>query len=234
MSNKVHALTVCVDYADYLERNLCTWSGSLDSLTVVTSSKDRLTQDLCRKAGARLHVTDIFYARGAAFNKWAALSEAVDAMPWLDWILLIDADIQLPEGWRAVTEAANPQPGFLYGAKRRHEHGQLIYDADRMPGYFNLFHATDANVQRRPLFETHWTHAGRGDCEFYGRWPLDCRIWLPMSVTHLGEPNVNWWGRGNHAAMEEMIQARLREGGAWSTARIEMLESDLSPQDTVC
>jgi hypothetical protein len=231
---RIHALTVCVDYADYLESSLEGWLSGLDSLRVVTSSRDTRTQKLCRDAGIQLHITDVFYERGASFNKWAALSEAVDAMAWQDWILLIDADVRLPGGWRDLVNAVVLQPGLLYGAKRFLENGDLVYDADRMPGYFNLFHNSDANAQRRPLFETHWTHAGRGDCEFHSRWPVDRRVWLPFGVTHLGEPNTNWWGRGNTAAMDAMIQARLREGDAYGTALIEVVEGGPVSSDGTC
>ncbi len=156
-------------------------------------------------------MTEIFYANDAAFNKGAALSEAaancITDGRWKDWVALIDADIVPPPNWKALVEAEEPQSGNLYGARRVLENGKQFYDGE-IAGFFQLFHTSDPNVQRRPLVETDWVHAGGYDSEFQFRWKDHQRIHLPIHMTHLGEPGQNWFGRGEVDEMKTMLAAR--------------------------
>lgn len=211
--NPLHitGVAVCVDYADLLERVIDTWLPSLDLLLVVTSSSDSTTHRLCERYNVPVFITGAFYRDGADFNKALATCEAVEALPWKDWFLFLDADTRLPDNWRRIAEDANIQPGNIYGAKRYHEDGQPIDDGPEMPSYFQLWHTSDVNVQRRPLFDNLYPDAGGYDSEFHMRWKPEQRIWLPMRVIHLGEPGKNWAGRFNQKPIREIVRKR----GEW-------------------
>jgi len=207
----ITAITVCVDYSDYLSPHIGKWRKGIEKMIVVSDEKDEKTNGLCMLYNALCHRTGVFYANGASFNKGAALSEAIAehrVIERADWVLLFDADMIPPDGWRQKIEVSiNLQRGWLYGANRRNESGKQIND-NEIAGYFQLFHASDDNVQRKPLLETCWRHAGSYDTEFQSRWPRGRRAFLPLTLIHQGPHSTNWWGRGNVQAMQEMRRFR--------------------------
>lgn len=202
---KVHALTVCVNYADHLAASIARWVAELDGLAVVTTASDTATIALCHQHGASVVTTDAFTRDGAVFNKGAAIAEAFVLPP--DWCLFFDADILPPEGWRDAL--AGIVPGNLYGCRRV----QLLPNGGREPvppepvgiGFFQLFHQSDPNARRIPIVQTCWRHAGVYDSEFFHRWPR--AVELPLTVDHLGE-REQWWGRGNAEDMQAMRDRR--------------------------
>lgn len=211
----IAGVTVSVDYADILAQGLETWRDGLDFLMVVTTHRDQETARLCERAGVHYLATEAFYRGDAVFNKGLALSEvlgpALGAHPFHDWILGFDADIVPPVGWRHQVDTAALEPGNLYGVTRRLQNGQTYPEAE-IAGFFQLWHTSDPQVARRPLYETTWRHAGGYDSEFQGRWGQGKRWRLPFEVEHVGVPGTNWWGRGNVRAMADMIRARQAEG----------------------
>src|SRR3990170_8198311 len=98
---KINALTVCVQYADYLSIGLPRWLSGLDSWTIVTDGRDEATPRFAQ-LDPRIKVvqTDLFYADGASFNKGRAIEWARKYhLPWRDWILFLDADIVPEADW---------------------------------------------------------------------------------------------------------------------------------------
>jgi hypothetical protein len=236
---QIDGLVVCVDYWRELSLSINRWKRALDSITIVTSESDLKT-----RTASRLHLktacvwTQAFYAGGGAFNKAAAMQEAiVDAHPWRDWVLLFDADIIPPVDLREQLESADLHPGYLYGAKRHQAHpDQWEGDPDRfpilndreIPGYFQLFHVTDPAVaDRAHVLPTQYYHAGNYDSELQNRWghgsAMDRKRWLDFHVLHIGSPGKHWCGRDNDEAMKELHAARAA-GKRWTDETIERRE----------
>uniref|UniRef100_A0A6M3IPT7 Putative glycosyltransferase n=1 Tax=viral metagenome TaxID=1070528 RepID=A0A6M3IPT7_9ZZZZ len=218
---QIHALTVCVEYADFLALSVERWLPGLASWTIVSTPGDRPTADIARAHGLRLHTTDVFYANGAAFNKGAAMEEARAAMPWEDWILFLDADIVPGYGWAQQIDEYAPRCGQLYSARRRECPDPSMVDNLSLQknmsdgigvGYFQLFHVDDPALEGDPLIETDWVHAGCYDSSFMHRWPRRARQLLPIRLVHVGERN-NWFGRGNTEQFKTMMQLRRERGG---------------------
>src|SRR5262245_41075293 len=111
----IHALTVSVNYSDYLALGIERWASGLASWTIVTDPTDEQTRALALRHGCNVVTTNLFYERGAAFNKGAAMEFAQQTMPWRDWIVFLDADVVPEPDWRRVIECDAPQPGNLYG-----------------------------------------------------------------------------------------------------------------------
>lgn len=209
---RIHGLTVCVNYADLLAKGMENWKRGLDDLRVVTTPSDEATLRLCDRWGVEAYTTNVFYGNGATFNKGAAIAEAFEAFEWPDWCAFIDSDIIPPIDWRSEVEMHNPIPGNLYGARRRLENGWEIPDGE-LAGWFQLFHGQDLHALVRPIVDTHWKHAGCYDSYFAGRWPIESRIILPIKMIHQGTPGANWCGRGNDAAMQDLLIERRVRGG---------------------
>jgi hypothetical protein len=206
----ISGLTVCVDYADYLERTLPTWASTLDALLVVTSTTDMATRQLCAATNTRVLTTDVFYSFGASFNKAGAMDEGVAALAPSEWLLLFDADILPPPDWRDQLARTDLSPGYLYGPRRTDTNGRRLPDnLSEKPGFFQLLHVQDPAALDRPLFGD-WHNASVYDSIFAKRWGPERWRGLPFDVMHLGEICVNWCGRGNVSGMKTMLAERRR------------------------
>lgn len=213
---KVHAYTVSVGYDRELARGIDGWRGGLDAWAVVTHPDDLATQSLCAQHGVEVFLTDAFYRDPRAhFDKFLALSEAIAARPPEEWLLLIDADVQPPAGWRRYVEQC--QPGTLYGAKRQHADGRRIVDGE-LAGYFQLFHVSDPAWSADPWLGS-WVSCGSGDSALMLRWPAARQVVLPLTVVHHGDPGANWCGVGRDAERVEMLKARRVAG--WRAERLD-------------
>jgi hypothetical protein len=204
--NGVRGLTVCVEYDDLLAITLPRNIQHLEECLVVTSTKDKRTQALAESIPrVRVHATDAFYRNGAKFNKGAAIEEAFDVLGREGWILIWDSDILFP----FHVPHFRRESGCLYTARRRilEDYSQwqshlvdwfrlpLRPDSNQFYGYFQLFHATDPVLEKRPWYGVAHTHAGGGDNYFQKRWPKSRKIRPPFEVLHLGPCDANWFGR---------------------------------------
>ena len=204
-------LIPCVSYAGRLARGLARWEEA-DDVLVVTEPDDLETRRLCAEAGVACLGTWVFRADGAAFNKAAALDAGLAVLDKVAraevlsrrWVLLADADVEPPRGWRAVVEAG-AEPGFLLGARRVQEGGGLLPGG--LAGFFLAFAADDPAAQARPLLGS-WYSAAGYDTELVERWPEDRRVVLPLDLVHRGEPVVDWCGVGRRAEVEAMLGRR--------------------------
>jgi hypothetical protein len=225
---RISGITVCVDYSEFLGQSLARWRRGLDELLVVTSPTDIPTKALCSAHGTPFHATEVFWARGAKFNKAGALNEALQKTGIFDraqWFLFFDADVIPPADWRHQLEHPGQLvPGNLYGAGRADERGEPIPDTE-LAGYFQLFHAADPAVRMhaeagKGVALEEFTNAGCYDSCFMRRWPAERRLFVPsLMLTHLGERGVNWCGIGNREAMSQLRSERRRRGG-WQHERL--------------
>lgn len=224
MIPRIHGLCVCVGYSHFLALSGATWRRGLASLTIVTTPTDRTTHKIAQMLADRsqipisLYKTDVFTTRGASFNKGAAMEEARQTMPWEDWILFFDVDIVPESNWEE--KLGTLQLGYLYGAPRHSVEtvgdicnpNRPIVPDDRIGyGYFQLFHAHDPKVQKTPLLDTFWRHAGNADSNFllsFGPYVRDAGI----DLWHIGPTHENWFGMGRTEEFRRMQATRGGQG----------------------
>jgi hypothetical protein len=203
---RVRAITICVDYADLLRVTLPRSQKHFHSVTVVTTPGDEETIGVVREFGADLCITDVFYDKGADFNKFAALEYGLGLMGREGWLAVIDADIYFP---LEIPEWSLDQ-GCLYTPRRR-MFPHIPQSAEEIPdnwlpyaypmaneefaGYCQIFHADDAMLGPPPWYETNWIWAGGPDSVFQQKWPDRNKIRPPFEVLHLGPAFQNWAGR---------------------------------------
>lgn len=222
---RIHGLCVCVDYSHFLSVSGRVWREGLESLTVVTTPGDFRTKATVQALQSRAHIpiylheTSIFYERGASFNKGAAMEEARLWMPWEDWILFFDVDIVPERKWAEVIPPSTSM-GYLYSAPRYQAARALDIGDTTVPlvpddrigyGYFQLFHSRDPKVQRVPVLDTHWKHAGNADSNFllsFGQYVRE----LPIDLWHIGPAHENWFGVGKEAEFRNMQKVRGGQG----------------------
>lgn len=115
---KLQAVTVSVNYADFLEVVVQENKKNFDKWIIVTDTKDVATKEVCDRHGLECVQTDLFYANGAKFNKWAGLNEGLDRVDKDSWCLIIDGDVVLHYLTRRTLEKLNLDPTFIYGMDR--------------------------------------------------------------------------------------------------------------------
>ena len=201
----IRALVISVDYSDILNLTLPYNKSFVDETLVVTSPGDTSTVEVAKRHGATTHITDAFYRRRAYFNKAAAIEEGLDVLGRSGWILLLDADILIPEGRHRF----EPTTGRVYTARRRilkrlpqtvppetqWRENKLMLNNEEYGGCFQLFHASDPVLGRPPWHNVGWLWAGGSGITINERWPLPMQARPPFEVLHLGEPFRNWVGR---------------------------------------
>ena len=219
---KLYAVTICINYADYLEcavRNV----RHFDEWVVVTCKRDKRTQELCKKHGMKCVVSKLLKPDGKDFHavhgKWNVINEGLEMVEKArdaaclpgeaSWALVLDADVLLPRHFRERLEALPLVPGTLYGVSGRKildEHVgfdqlkecepwvTLVARNSNVIGYFNLF-SLDKGAKRYPTRKPGDEHGGHDDWRFTASFDADHKAFLPMTVIHTGWPGVNWDGR---------------------------------------
>jgi hypothetical protein len=215
----LECVTVCVNYADFLAITLPRNKGHFDDYVVVTTAEDRETRELCEAQGVRCVLTERLGHNGARFNKGCALNDGFAALARRDWVVILDADIVLPNVAREEIERHATDLRVLFSAKRRIAPTMSLWrrheaQPDRVPlvethddrrgflqlgpgatGYFVLFHAQSPPISGRwPWCSESFPDASEIDVEFARRWGR-YRDWLPFGVVHLGSIRTNWSGR---------------------------------------
>lgn len=209
MIDQVRAITVSVNYHDFLAVTL-PWNKSIfKSISVVTHPDDEQTLEVCRQNEVEVFTTEVFYERGAKFNKYAAIEQSLDYFGRHGWMAIIDADTCISH--RAQEFVLNP--GNLYIPRRRmcpHDIPEIpeerlwrrmAMDSGSMgrmqlwSGYCQIFHADDPALQSLPWFETTWATAAVADSRFSERWPESRKRRPSYEVLHIGPQRQNWAGR---------------------------------------
>ena len=114
----LEAISVCVDYSDFLAHTLPQNRSYFDRWVIVTAPHDRATQRLCAHFHVECVVTEAFYRRGDRFNKGRGINAGLSRLRKRDWLLHLDADIVLPPRTREFLEAASLDPQCVYGIDR--------------------------------------------------------------------------------------------------------------------
>lgn len=126
----MRAIIVSVDYADILSITLPYNKRHFEQVWVVTAERDEATLAVAVANHCRTFVTNSFWDDGAAFNKWVALEQGLDAMGREGWLCLMDADVLWPKMVKLndVTHSVSYvcedgttylRQGFLYTPRRR-------------------------------------------------------------------------------------------------------------------
>jgi len=112
---KIEAVTVCVNYSDYLAHTLPFNKYIFDHLTVVTTPDDKDTANVCEFYHIQCVKTNAF---GKDFNKARGINVGLSYLSRSDWICIFDSDILFLPRSRYLLEIAGLQKDCLYSAHR--------------------------------------------------------------------------------------------------------------------
>ena len=166
MKKVVECLVVSENYGDLLKYALPTVKKNFCNTMVITSNRDKETKQVCLDNNVEYLVTDDFFESGKEFDKEAALNFGLSRLWREEWILLLDADIVLPDNVRETIDAKDLREDCLYGCQRRicevkkdFISNPYVYAYDRPAhsmlwpgGFFQLFHSSHPVMMRGTQF----------------------------------------------------------------------------------
>lgn len=115
---KIEAVTVSVDYADFLAESLPLNKPLFDRIVVVTTPEDHATQRICEYHHVECVTTRAFATHKGQFRKAAGINVGLAKLDKDAWVCHLDADMVLPAQTRQVLEHAELDPAVIYGADR--------------------------------------------------------------------------------------------------------------------
>lgn len=208
----IEAVTVCVNYSDFLAYTLPLNKQHFDHWVIITTKEDRETQRLCRHHNVECLVTDRFTEDGSTFNKAKGINEGLIYQSSRDWMVHIDADIVLPPTFRQMIEKSVLDKKAIYGIDRlmcpnfeewtRHmQKPRPIYDSwiyihlDAFPiaarvadyngeGYspIGYFQLWHPQTSRNMLYPEQHDGADRTDMMFAKKWSREYRRLIPEII----------------------------------------------------
>lgn len=219
---KIEAVSVCVEYGDFLAHALPQNKGQFDRWVIVTAPHDEQTRALCEHYHVECVVTDAFFANDKAFDKAAGINAGLARLKRDGWVAHIDADIVLPPRGREMIERGALDQRAIYGIDRmlcesfedwcRHlswpeiMHSNGIIVAQEFPhgarllksegwapiGFFQLWNPGTSGIATYPDHGS----VDRGDVAFARLWPREWRHLIPeLLAIHLASEHEDGMGR---------------------------------------
>jgi hypothetical protein len=216
---RIEAVTVCMNYGDFLAHSMPLNGPHFDRWIVVTLPNDHHTQDICKYYGIETRETHAAQLHKGEFHKGECVTLGLNQLKKDDWLLLIDADTILQPNFRYKIECLNIcdelDKEALYTIDRvRFEsyeewmkfHTRPSYNLGNRPrdgrfclpdfvptGFFQMWHSSTGIIQ----YIHEWVQCGGEDIRFSYLWPRNKRIFIPETTCyHIASgPECNWLGR---------------------------------------
>lgn len=222
---RLDALTISVNYSDYLAWSLPAAKSVFDRLVVVTSKEDKETKNICDYYYVECIQTDLITKNGK-FNKGVGINIGIEALNPKDFIVHFDSDIIFPPRFNEFIRSRTFDKNYLYGVDRLsvkdwdtwinfccnpsniHYIGSLwanfpimyrvVQGMSYIPiGYFQMWNIDSKFYKKYP---TEINSAADSDLIFARNWPSENRILIPeVYVYHLESEHAtigaNWKGR---------------------------------------
>lgn len=121
---KIEAITVCVNYSDFLAATLPINRRQFDHILVITDLSDKDTQQVCRREKVECLSMPLVAAGAGVFSKSRAINCGLLHLgadrSIAGWMCVLDADIVLPLYFRAMIERMwqHLDDGCVYGIDR--------------------------------------------------------------------------------------------------------------------
>jgi GT2 family glycosyltransferase len=211
----VEAVTVSINYADYLAHCIEQNAAILNRWIVVTSVNDKKAQRLCRRY-RNIHVvlTTVSYRPGVVFPRSRMINEGFAHLRGKGWVIHLDPDILLPSDTRSYLRSTDLDPTCMYGPEFRwlvNDRGRRIGTQQSDPqfniGYFQMFHFSSL----APYPETS-SDVSRDDMTFNKHWRRSKRLKLPgFAPSHVGPVMTHWNGRSPQVGTNPQVRRPVRQ-----------------------
>lgn len=163
MKKNIEAVTVCVNYHDFLQETAKFNAGLFDRWIIVTTPDDEATREVCRRYNLECIVTSEGTRKG--FDKGRMIERGLQHTSASGWRLHLDADIAVPHRFHALLDAAELEEKTLYGVDRimirSWEEWKRLQATNFMQGAQHDYHCR-VNIPHGFTIGTRWAHPQMG------------------------------------------------------------------------
>ena len=207
MIENVQVIVVCLNYSDFLKityKKNIRFFNPKNYHVVIDQLNDPATFELCKELGITYHQFNDFHLNGSKFNKSGAINMMQTELHKLfpdDWILLLDADIILPDNFETLFETKCKNKDALYSLKRydyeneddyyKNSKDKLVkYTGIDFMGFMQMYH------RKNICYCSYSKDASNCDTIFRDKF-FSTLTYLDENeiVIHLGKCNLNCFGR---------------------------------------
>ena len=216
---KIEAVTVCMNYGDFLAHSAPLNKPHFDDWVIVTLPNDKHTIEVCNYYGLKYITTHIADLHKGEFHKGLCVTEGIKQLSKSDWLLLIDADTVLQPNFKGTLEIMNLEDDLdktclytidrvrfetfeewmefyshpTYNLGNRSRDGRFCLPDFVPTGFFQMWHSSTGITQ----YIHQWETCGGEDIRFSYLWPRSKRVFIPETTCyHLSSgPGCNWLGR---------------------------------------
>lgn len=118
MRHHIEAVTVCINYGDFLAETIPYNIDCFDRWIIITTKEDHTTRELCRKWSIETLLTNDHQRYGDVFNKGRIIERSLQHMSSTGFRLHLDADIVIPPKFRYSLLSADLDTNKIYGCDR--------------------------------------------------------------------------------------------------------------------
>lgn len=228
---KIEAVTVCVNYADFLSEVAPYNIPILDRWLIVTTKDDLATREACRRFGLECLTTEE-HRRDGEFSKGRMIERGLQHLSAEGWRLHLDSDIVLPFQTKRLLEMAHLHEDKIYGCDRLMLQSFEQWHRFKNSGW--LSHSNHCAVYFPAGIQvgTRWAQVNSGYCPigFFQLWHSNQDLWRgvrskPYPVAHndacrTDTQHALQWDRRQRELLPELVVAHLesepsRLGANW-------------------
>jgi len=158
---KIEAVTVCVNYSDFLAETIKCNKGLFDRWLIVTDPSDAATREVCRRHNLPTLLSTDGTRHSDTFNKGRMIERGLKHLSADGWRLHLDADMALPFDLRHRLEAADLQHDTIYGIDRvmvkGFEQWQEVIKSGFLQGGHYDYHCRTSFINRLEV-GSRWCH----------------------------------------------------------------------------
>jgi len=231
---RLECVTVCLEYADFLEWSIRHNQAHFDDWVVVTAIDDKATRTVCDRYGVRVAFCPHFTRTGSRFNKALGINQGLSHLTCGDWMVHMDADCILPRHFRKHVNNIALNTECIYGIDRvscPNYEEWIRYQTQLNPyekGYF-IHPPGDWKVGTRMV---HFDYGGWTPLGFFQLWHADSGITRYPTVSSANAEHTDvlhglQWSRENRVLLPEVIGIHIGSepgpmGVNWSGRRTKV------------
>lgn len=145
----IEAVTVCVDYDDFLNEIAPFCRPLLDRWIIVTRPRDEKTRAIASKHSIECVLTDDF-DREPPFSKARGINAGLRQLQGKGWLVHLDGDCVLPGDFRQCLADADMRKGNIYGCNRLCVPGWDTWQELKKQGVYSRWNGWLAEYRARP------------------------------------------------------------------------------------
>jgi len=153
------AITVCVNYSDFLAWSALINQNLFKKWYICTVKEDKATIDICHTYG----LTPVFcdFNDNGKFNKFKGINKALELIKENDWVLFLDSDILFPPITKRVFSEMSWNKQNLYGCDR--------VNFNNMPELLKYIDNPNKLIKDNWLVDLDNLSVGARICHYYGQ-----------------------------------------------------------------